>query len=170
MPCSVRCSACSNRCARASSRPRPARRSTQALLGQFERLNEVAGEVAEGGNRQLDNELTALRLQADAARQRLFLQSALLVPLTLVVVLAVTFWIGRPLRQIDRAISELGRGTFSHPIVVAGPLDLQRLGRQLEWLRQRLLDLAQERNRFLRHMSHENARRRLPISVRAPIC
>ena len=29
------------------------------------------------------------------------------------------------------------------------------LGRQLEWLRMRLLDLAQERNRFLRHMSHE---------------
>ncbi len=94
-------------------------------------------------------------MQADAARQRLFLQSALLVPLTLVVVLAVTFWIGRPLRQIDRAISELGRGTFSHAIEVSGPLDLERLGRQLEWLRQRLLDLAQERNRFLRHMSHE---------------
>ena len=126
-----------------------------ALLSQFERLNEVASRVAESGNRQLDTELTALRLQADAARQRLFLQSALLVPLTLVVVLAVTFWIGRPLRQIDRAISELGRGTFSHPIVVSGPLDLERLGRQLEWLRQRLLDLAQERNRFLRHMSHE---------------
>ncbi len=36
-----------------------------------------------------------------------------------------------------------------------GPHDLERLGRQLEWLRQRLLELAQERNRFLRHMSHE---------------
>src|SRR5207302_9603069 len=29
------------------------------------------------------------------------------------------------------------------------------LGGQLEWLRQRLLELAHERNRFLRHMSHE---------------
>jgi two-component system sensor histidine kinase GlrK len=29
------------------------------------------------------------------------------------------------------------------------------LGQQLEWLRIRLLELAQERNRFLRHMSHE---------------
>jgi two-component system sensor histidine kinase GlrK len=38
---------------------------------------------------------------------------------------------------------------------VAGPSDLQSLGRQLEWLRNRLLELAQERNRFLRHMSHE---------------
>ena len=34
-------------------------------------------------------------------------------------------------------------------------MDLERLGHQLEWLRNRLLELAQERNRFLRHMSHE---------------
>ena len=32
---------------------------------------------------------------------------------------------------------------------------MQRLGRQLEWLRLRLLELAQEKNKFLRHMSHE---------------
>jgi two-component system sensor histidine kinase GlrK len=40
-------------------------------------------------------------------------------------------------------------------VVVQGPTDLERLGRQLEWLRVRLLDLAQEKNRFLRHISHE---------------
>src|SRR4029079_19379736 len=44
---------------------------------------------------------------------------------------------------------------LSRPISVAGPQDLERVGRQLEWLRGRLLDLAQERSRFLRHMSHE---------------
>ena len=77
------------------------------------------------------------------------------MPLTLVAILALTLSIGRPLRAIDRAISELGRGTFSRSIEVSGPRDLERLGAQLEWLRLRLLDLAQERNRFLRHMSHE---------------
>ena len=77
------------------------------------------------------------------------------MPLTLIAILALTLSIGRPLRAIDRAISELGRGTFSRPIEVSGPRDLERLGAQLEWLRLRLLDLAQERNRFLRHMSHE---------------
>jgi two-component system, NtrC family, sensor histidine kinase GlrK len=63
--------------------------------------------------------------------------------------------VGRPLRQLDRAISGLGQGNFSNTIAVGGPHDLERLGRQLEWLRQRLLELAHERNRFLRHMSHE---------------
>jgi two-component system sensor histidine kinase GlrK len=38
---------------------------------------------------------------------------------------------------------------------VDGPRDIERLARQLEWLRGRLLDFAAERNRFLRHMSHE---------------
>src|SRR6185437_14336113 len=89
------------------------------------------------------------------AQRRLFWQSTLLLPLTLVTILLVTIAIGRPLRHIDRAISELGAGNYSHPIAVSGPLDLERLGRQLEWLRARLLDHAQERNRFLRHMSHE---------------
>ena len=39
--------------------------------------------------------------------------------------------------------------------MIKGPTDLERLGRQLEWLRLRLLELAQEKNKFLRHMSHE---------------
>ena len=59
------------------------------------------------------------------------------------------------LRQLDNAINQLGESGFSKPIVVEGPTDLERLGRQLEWLRVRLLELAQEKNRFLRHMSHE---------------
>jgi two-component system, NtrC family, sensor histidine kinase GlrK len=66
-----------------------------------------------------------------------------------------TFVLMRPIRQIDSAISQLGKGTFSKAIAVRGPTDLVDLGRQLEWLRMRLLELAQERNRFLRHMSHE---------------
>lgn len=127
----------------------------EQLLARFADMSDLATRLADSGNAQLDAELAALKDKADSARQRLFWQSALLIPLTLGVVLVVIFWIGRPLRAIDRAIGELGRGTLSHPIAVSGPQDLERLGRQLEWLRQRLMELAHERNRFLRHMSHE---------------
>jgi two-component system sensor histidine kinase GlrK len=89
------------------------------------------------------------------ARQQLLWESALLVPLALIALLVLTLGVGRPLRQLDRAISELGQGNLTNTIAVAGPHDLERLGRTLEWLRQRLLELAHERNRFLRHMSHE---------------
>jgi len=126
-----------------------------ALVQRFSLLSTLADRVARDSNAQIDAGLAALRSETTRARQRLFWQSALLLPLTLIAILALTLAIGRPLRQIDRAISELGRGNFSRPVDVSGPIDLERLGHQLEWLRHRLLDLAQERNRFLRHMSHE---------------
>jgi two-component system sensor histidine kinase GlrK len=126
-----------------------------AILERIDRLTEIANVIAESGNHQIDVRLAEMQRQTAGTQRRLFWQSALLAPLTLVAILALTLTIGRPLRAIDRAISELGRGTFSRAIEVTGPRDLERLGAQLEWLRLRLLDLAQERNRFLRHMSHE---------------
>src|SRR5678816_323338 len=125
------------------------------ILARFDRLNKLADTIAESGNTQIDARLAELQRQTKSTQRRLVWQSALLAPLTLIAILALTLSIGRPLRAIDRAIGELGRGTFSRSIEVSGPRDLERLGAQLEWLRLRLFDLAQERNRFLRHMSHE---------------
>ena len=125
------------------------------ILTRIDSLNDLANAIAASGNRQIDARLEEMQRQTVSTQKRLFWQSALLAPLTLIAILALTLSIGRPLRAIDRAISELGRGTFSRSIEVQGPRDLERLGAQLEWLRLRLLDLAQERNRFLRHMSHE---------------
>ncbi|HYJ42069.1 MAG TPA: HAMP domain-containing sensor histidine kinase [Steroidobacteraceae bacterium] len=125
------------------------------ILTRIDRLTDLANAIAASGNTQIDARLAEMQRQTSSTQKRLFWQSALLAPLTLIAILALTLSIGRPLRAIDRAISELGRGTFSRSIEVQGPRDLERLGAQLEWLRLRLLDLAQERNRFLRHMSHE---------------
>ena len=125
------------------------------LSAAFVQLSELVERVAQQNNAQVDAEVAALQERTLQARQRLLWQAALLLPLAIVAVFVLTVGVGRPLRQLDRAISELGEGTFTNPIGVSGPHDLERLGGQLEWLRQRLLDLAHERNRFLRHMSHE---------------
>ncbi len=129
--------------------------SEGGLSARFVELSGLVERVAQQSNAQIDRELAALDDQTFKARRRLFWQAALLLPLTGLAILALALGVARPLRKLDRAISELGEGNFTHAISVTGPLDLQRLGRQLEWLRQRLLDLAHERNRFLRHMSHE---------------
>jgi len=125
------------------------------LSASFAQMSELVEKVAQQSNEQVDEEVAALQERTLQARQRLLWQAALLLPLAIVAVFVLTVGVGRPLRQLDRAISELGEGTFTNPIEVSGPHDLERLGGQLEWLRQRLLDLAHERNRFLRHMSHE---------------
>ncbi len=125
------------------------------IINAFPHLSEMASSVSNHISAHIDRELTSLQRAAEDAQQQLFRHTLLLVPMTLAVVGVFTYLFGRPIRAIDRAISELGRGTFSRPIAIRGPSDLERLAAQLEWLRGRLLELAQEKNRFLRHMSHE---------------
>ena len=103
----------------------------------------------------VDAELSTLQETARDAQRISAWQVAALVPGTLVLVLIFIFLVARPISQIDTAIHQLGESGFSKPIDIRGPTDLERLGRQLEWLRLRLLELAQEKNKFLRHMSHE---------------
>jgi two-component system sensor histidine kinase GlrK len=125
------------------------------MVNAFPQLSALASKVSTRVSAQIDEELSGLQNATQLAQRNLFWESMLLIPLTLAVVGVFTYLFGRPIRAIDRAISELGRGTFSRPIAIRGPADLEQLAAQLEWLRGRLLDLAQEKNRFLRHMSHE---------------
>jgi two-component system sensor histidine kinase GlrK len=125
------------------------------LADKLELLNEAANTVAAGANQALEARLSALEQRAADTRHQLYLWLVSLVPAALVLGLAFALGVLRPLNRVDRAITELGRGTFSRPIAISGPSDIEALGRQLEWLRVRLLELAQEKNRFLRHMSHE---------------
>jgi two-component system sensor histidine kinase GlrK len=129
--------------------------AAEDLSTRFTQLTALVERVAQQSNAQVDKEVSQLEERTQQARRRLLLQALLLLPLAIIAVVVLTVGVGRPLRQLDRAISELGEGNFTNPITVSGPHDLERLGGQLEWLRNRLLELAHERNRFLRHMSHE---------------
>ena len=121
----------------------------------FAVFDDQGSRIAAMVQAQIDTELAALSDQNRSAKKELLLELGMVGPLALLVTFSLVFGVGRPLRQVDRAITELGGGNFTHEISVSGPDDLRRLGEQLEWLRRRLLDVAQERNRFLRHMSHE---------------
>jgi two-component system sensor histidine kinase GlrK len=127
----------------------------ERLEGRFAALAGEANELARGMRLLIDNRLQTLAANASEAQTTIYWQAALLIPGIVAVLVFLSFFVMRPIRQIDGAISALGRGTFSRQIEVRGPSDLEQLGRQLEWLRVRLLELAQEKNRFLRHMSHE---------------
>ncbi len=129
-------------------------RITQALR-EFTRLARDAGLLSNFASRQTDAELKQLRRETELVRRRLFWQSAALVPVTLGLIVLFAIFLARPIRQIDEAIGNIGHGRLSAAVEVQGPSDLKALGRQLEWLRVRLLDISEERNRFLRHMSHE---------------
>ena len=127
----------------------------EAAIERFGPLRQEVAELTSTLTTFVDDELRTLQESTSRAQRISAWQVAALVPGTLLLVLFFTLLIGRPIRQIDAAIHQLGQSGLSKPIVVKGPTDLERLGRQLDWLRERLLELAEEKNRFLRHMSHE---------------
>jgi two-component system sensor histidine kinase GlrK len=122
---------------------------------EFTQLSKDAGRLSNLAGAQTDRELKLLQSETEQTRRRLFWQAAALVPVTLAMILLFAVFLARPINQIDAAIGNIGHGRLSGPVVVRGPTDLEALGRQLEWLRVRLTEIAEERNRFLRHMSHE---------------
>jgi two-component system sensor histidine kinase GlrK len=125
------------------------------VVSQFNLLSVEADRLAQRSRLPIDARLSEVEGKAKRTQEGLLWALMALVPAALGIAGIFWYFVLRPLRAIDRAISDLGRGTFSQAIAISGPADLAALGRQLEWLRTRLLDIALERNRFLRHMSHE---------------
>jgi len=124
-------------------------------IAEFALLRQRVSELTTTLTQYVDTELRSLQESTRRAQRVSAWQVAALLPGTLILVVFFIVLVARPIRQLDGAIHQLGQSGFASPIEVKGPTDLERLGRQLEWLRQRLLDLAQEKNKFLRHMSHE---------------
>ena len=126
------------------------------------RIASLAGELAENAYEVLaisylvaDREVVRLRSNAEAVQRQLILLVILSTAVVLSIALALTRYIARPIAQLDAAIRQLGGGDFARAITVRGPEDLQSLGERLDWLRRRLAELEAEKNRFLRHLSHE---------------
>jgi two-component system sensor histidine kinase GlrK len=121
----------------------------------FVEIADLAQSIAATSNELIDHEVSALEKTATNARDIMFWQLMALVPVLIFLVVGFTVLVARPIRQIDTAIRRLGDGEFGLEIVVNGPEDLQYLGRQLDWMRRRLIELEEQKNKFLRHVSHE---------------
>lgn len=92
---------------------------------------------------------------ASSTKRWLIYQAIALIPAALLLAAIYSALINRPIRQIARAIRALGEGRFLQPLEVNGPRDLEDLGRQLDWLRQRLRGLEQHKVTIMRNISHE---------------
>jgi len=144
-----------DRVVKALAESKPSAGEADMLQAEFAQLRQQVGELTKTLSAYVDDELKRLQDNTRRAQQVSAWQVGALVPGTLILVLFFIFLVAKPIRQIDGAIRQLGQSGFGRPIAVKGPSDLERLGKQLEWLRMRLLELAQEKNKFLRHMSHE---------------
>lgn len=126
-----------------------------ALTVEFAALAALSDAMTASSSQRIESEIVALQQQAEGTQRVMLWQLLGMVPVALLMVLGFITIIVRPVKQIAQAVRRLGTGEFGTAILVKGPGDLEYLGQQLDWLRQRLLELEEQKNRFLRHVSHE---------------
>jgi two-component system sensor histidine kinase GlrK len=129
--------------------------NAQAVTERIDQLIDSARDVLAINNRVVDREVERLRASAENVQRNIVLLLIFSTAAALAIALALTRYIARPISEIDGAIRQLGGANFAQPISVRGPEDLRYLGRRLDWLRRRLEEFETQKNRFLRHVSHE---------------
>lgn len=127
----------------------------QALEKALAPLPDLGEQLSDEVKQEVDRRNSELLEELD--QRRAILKAQVIGSILLAALLAGGFglWLSRPLAQIEQAIDILGENRYDQQIAVRGPADLQRVGQQLNWLRQRLADLEADKARFLRHISHE---------------
>lgn len=125
------------------------------FLDNFGLLTQLVKVIIKENNAAIDATSSQLALNAQITQGKLFLQSLVLIPLTLLAAGGIAYLLARPIRRMDAAIKHLGTGQYDEPIAIDGPGDLRILGQRLDWLRIELKDLNQQKQQFLRHVSHE---------------
>lgn len=126
-----------------------------ALAPLLGRLVELNGLIKQASQQWMEAEKNRLLDDLEVNRLHLGGQIALALGGAFLVALAMGWWLVRPVRQLEKAIVRLGANRFDEAITVGGPADLRQLGIRLDWLRQRLAEFETDRERTLRHVSHE---------------
>ncbi len=131
----------------------PAREAT--LTEAFRDLDALNTLIAQQARRAADARNRALVSELDDGRAQLGRQVLGAIAVAVLLALAFGVWLARPFKRLESAVVGLGENRLDEPIRIAGPVDVRALGRRLEWLRLRLLELDADKARFLRHVSHE---------------
>ncbi|HMA11798.1 MAG TPA: HAMP domain-containing sensor histidine kinase [Steroidobacteraceae bacterium] len=126
-----------------------------ALDPAFDALHANARTLLDQADAAVQRELQTLEATVQGTRQRLIVLALALIPLTLLLAGVFSWMINRPIKQLKSAIQQLGQADLRPLPVISGPQDIVELGREIDWLRQRLQALEEQKLRFLRHVSHE---------------
>ena len=126
-----------------------------ALGPAFDALHANTRTLLVQADAAVQHELQALETTVQTTRQRLIVLALALIPLTLLLAAVFSWMINRPIKQLKASIQQLGRADLSPLPAISGPQDIVELGREVDWLRQRLQALEEQKLRFLRHVSHE---------------
>jgi len=127
----------------------------EELANALARLATINAALDAQGKRWIENQHGALLGELEENRLRLGTLVAAAIAAAFLIALAMSWWLSRPIDTIEEAIERLGESRLGDPVEIGGPADLRQIGKRLDWLRVRLGELEAEREKTLRHVSHE---------------
>jgi len=125
------------------------------VVDHYRVLGSLARSLDNTGAAIVNREVGTMQALAGDVHNFIYWQLVALVPVALFLVVGATILIVKPIREIEGALHRLGEGDFTRAVSVSGPRDLEALGRQIDWVRMRLLELEDQKTRFMRQVSHE---------------
>lgn len=132
-----------------------ARELREDVARRFVALSDSARVIAAHNASAIDSEIEQLREIAEDSERMMLWQLLALLPVAIFLVLGFTRLLAGPIAQLAAGIGGLRSGRLDRNIEVGGPSDLNELGEGLNRLRLRLINLEEQKSRFLHHVSHE---------------
>ncbi|WP_171013706.1 ATP-binding protein [Chitinivorax sp. B] len=126
-----------------------------AALDRYEELGQAMSIVLKESDALIEREVESMSDMAAHSRNIVLKQLWMMMPVALGLIIVFAMMLARPVRGIEAAIAQLGRGDLRTPIEVDGPQDLRRLGQRLDWLREQLREVEEQKTRFLQQVSHD---------------
>lgn len=121
----------------------------------FDRLVELSDDLRDFSNTAIRNQLDIAAQRVETARLTLYWIWGISSLFMVAFIIVFVWFIAKPIRRIDSHIRRLGQGGLDEPIRIQGPTDIAELGTRLDWLRSRLGEVDQIKERFFREMSHQ---------------
>ncbi len=122
---------------------------------EFIALTELTQVMLNDTSQLIESEMKIMQDLSEEAQTIIYWELMAVLPGAVVIIIVFIVILSRPIRQIDAAIKKLGEGEFEQEIIVSGPMDIQYLGKRLDWLRRRLQYLEDKKVKFLHYVSHE---------------
>ncbi|MBE0507468.1 MAG: HAMP domain-containing histidine kinase [Marinospirillum sp.] len=123
----------------------------------MERLTAQTDLISLQSQQIVDRQLSQLQQEVLRLQQQLAWQFLLLAGLSFLLVLFFTWRLMRPLGYLQRRIHAIANPSTRQKArhLHEGPSELVELNEQLNWLEQQLSEIEEQKQQFLRHISHE---------------
>lgn len=123
----------------------------------MELLTQQTDQISLESQQIVDRQLSQLQQEVLRLQQQLAWQFLLLAGLSFLLVLFFTWRLMRPLGYLQRRIHAIANPSTRQKArhLHEGPSELVELNEQLNWLEQQLSEIEEQKQQFLRHISHE---------------